>query len=439
MKLNLFTPLPPAKTDIAQCVARFLPALAAKAEVTLWTDQDDAEKSLEKFARIRRYKPEEIDWRELSYADFNLYNVGNDARFHASIMDVAFKAPGIVILHDANINELAYHTLARHSFHRENYIEILSREGEDARRMAEDCFAGKIGLREVAARYPLAWWALQGAYGVVTHNRPALDAALPSLALPVLEAPLPWTSRSVMNPPRTRTLDGRLDLVICGYLNSPNRRLMEVLEAMSAFPRREKIFLHVAGAIAEPQPLEERIRSLGLEGNVKLYGYMSEKALSQLLDKAHMAVNLRWPSMGEASGAQIRFWNHSLPTLVTKTGWYARQRAECVLFVDPANEQETLHAHWNTAIDDYSRVAQVGLEGRAELERRHGAEVFADALLAFLPAVHERRKIAFLPKLAETAGRALGGLCLTEAANRMLADSAARAVCGIAGLKGDLS
>jgi glycosyltransferase involved in cell wall biosynthesis len=434
MKLNLFTPLPPARTDIAQCVARLLPALAARADVTLWSDQNEIDPSLEKLAAVRRYKPGKIDWRELSYADFNLYNVGNDARFHASIMDVAFEVPGIVVLHDAGINELAYHSLARFPFHREKYLKLMAEEGEEAFRMAEACFANKVDLREVAAKYPLAWWGVKGAYGVVTHNRPALDAALPNIDKPILDTPLPWTSKAAMRPVFSRTLDGRLEMVICGYLNSPNRRLMEVLDAMASFTRRERIFLHVAGNIAEPQPVVEKIAALGLADNVKLYGYMTEKALAQLLDRAHMAVNLRWPSMGEASGAQLRYWNHSLPSLVTRTGWYAARRPGTVLFVEPEHEAADLHKHWDAALDDYAAVARVGLAGRAELEKCHSAEVFADALLDFLPVADEYRRTAFVPKLAVRAGAAIRGLCLTDAANDLLSASAGGAVAGIAGL-----
>jgi glycosyltransferase involved in cell wall biosynthesis len=438
MKLNLFTPLPPARTDIAQCVARFLPALAAKAEVTLWTEAE-ADRSLAAYATIRRFNPNEIDWRDLSYADCNLYNVGNDARFHASIMDVAFKAPGVVILHDVNINELAYHTLARHAFHKEQYLRLMTREGPEAAQMAVDSFDGKIGLREIAAKYPLSWWALQGACGVVTHNRPALDAALPWLRLPVLDTPLPWTPRAAMRPPIRRELKNRLEMVICGHLNSPNRRLTEVLEAMASFPQRERIFLHVAGHIAEPQPVEERVHALGLDACVRFHGFMGDADLEKLLDSCHMAVNLRWPSMGEASGAQTRFWNHSLPTLVTRTAWYGRQRSDCVLFVEPECERESLHRHWASALADYPAVEQTGLNGRRYLEERHSAEVFTDAILAFLPLVAEYRKTAFVPKLAERAGQAIGGMALTPEAARILAKTVGAAIGSMAGLKGDLS
>src|SRR5439155_4075393 len=56
MKLNWFSPLPPAKTDIAHYTARILPALRAHAEVTLWTDQKDWDESLNLNAKVRRYR-----------------------------------------------------------------------------------------------------------------------------------------------------------------------------------------------------------------------------------------------------------------------------------------------------------------------------------------------------------------------------------------------
>ena len=39
MRLNWFSPLPPARTEIANYTVRLLPALCASCDVTLWTDQ----------------------------------------------------------------------------------------------------------------------------------------------------------------------------------------------------------------------------------------------------------------------------------------------------------------------------------------------------------------------------------------------------------------
>ena len=436
MRINLFTPLAPAPTDIAMCVARFAPALAERAEVTLWTDQKDVDESLYAQCRVKRYAQGLIDWRELNYADLNLYNVGNDARFHASIMDVAHECPGVVILHDVCIHELMYATLVRNGPCAERYLALVRELAPEGLAEANAFLKGEANLCDITAHIPMTGWALKGALGVVSHNAPALRAALPGLAVPLLDTPLPWTSRTMMPAPHAHVRGrGRLEMVICGFLNSPNRRLMETLEALAEFPLRNDIILHIAGRVSDAGALNLRIRELGLERIVKLHGYMTDKALDALMERAHLAVNLRWPSMGEASGSQLRYWSHSLPTIATNTGWYARQAAGSLLFVDPAKEREDLHRHWNGAFDDYDALTAVGLKGRAVLEARHSAETFADALVDFLPAVAQYRRTSFVPGFSARAGRALGGLHLPEEAAALAATSAGRAIADIAGIR----
>ena len=69
MKLNWFSPIPPAKTDIAHYTKRVLPALSSLVDVTLWTDQRNWDRQLEDLATVRSYRLERIPWREFNGAD----------------------------------------------------------------------------------------------------------------------------------------------------------------------------------------------------------------------------------------------------------------------------------------------------------------------------------------------------------------------------------
>ncbi|MBN1404318.1 MAG: glycosyltransferase [Opitutales bacterium] len=438
MKLNFFTPLPPLATDIAQCVSRVLPALAARFDVTLWTSQEKVDKGLRQSFRVRSFRPDNVDWRELNYADINLYNIGNDARFHAPILEFARRYPGVVLMHDVAVHELIYATLERKPLCLERYMELLERDGPQAVEAGRAFLAGKLALRDVSVRHPLTWWPLERAAGVVSHNAEALRRAVPRLDAPLLDTPLPWLPKAQMQKARARVLDaGRMEMLVCGHLNSPNRRLSQLLEALATFPLRDRLLLHVAGAVKDEKTLKQKIAALGLRSQVKLHGYLSEKALGRLMDSCHMALNLRWPSVGEASGAQLRFWNHSLPTVATKTAWYAQQPEDCLMLVDPEREAEDLHRYWNLALGDYAGVAQFGLRGRELLERRHSAESFASALEAFLPVVERYRESLAARPLAERVGRALGDLSVEDA--NLKASIASRFACRIAEMSGTLA
>ncbi len=437
MRINFFTPLPPATTDIARCVERSVRPLVEAFEVTFWTDAEKVDPAFLRIARVRRFHPDRMDWRELNYADFNVYNIGNDPSFHAGIALVARRAPGIVILHDACVHELVHGTLQRTASPAENYLALLSRIGPQALEDGRTVVEGRALLQSISAKYPLADWVCEGALGIVTHNPEALRAALPSCAAPVLETPLPWLPLSDLPAPAMRERGrGPLEMVVCGFLNSPNRRLPETLEALAAFPRRGEILLHIAGRVKEEKALRSRIAELGLSRSVKLHGYLSERELGDLLGNVHLAVNLRWPSMGEASGSQLRFWNHSLPTIATATGWYAAQPAGTLHLVRPECEREDLHAHWSAALDDYAGFARAGLAGRALLAEKHSAEGFAAALADFLPTVNEFRKTAFAPVLARRAGLAGASLGIGPEALQILAKSAGKEIAALAGSPG---
>ena len=93
MKLNWFSPLPPARTEIGHHTARILPALSRHAEVVLWTEQQQWDTGLEKYARVRTFDPEELSWRELNRADLTFYNIGNNADFHLKILQASRSYP----------------------------------------------------------------------------------------------------------------------------------------------------------------------------------------------------------------------------------------------------------------------------------------------------------------------------------------------------------
>src|SRR5947209_2122670 len=106
MKLNWFSPLPPARTEIAKYTARLLPVLAQRGEVTLWTDQTEWDAALEQQARVRNYRVGAVPWAEINDADVSVYHIGNNHPFHAAIWEISRRNPGIVILHDLALHYL---------------------------------------------------------------------------------------------------------------------------------------------------------------------------------------------------------------------------------------------------------------------------------------------------------------------------------------------
>jgi hypothetical protein len=162
--------------------------------------------------------------------------------------------------------------------------------------------------------------------------------------------------------------------------------------------------LDIYGEVWDPGHVRQQIQSLGLGRQVNLRGYASERDLDGALANADLAVNLRYPTMGEASISQLRIWAHGLPTLVTRTGWYGGLPESVVAHVRPEHEAMDIQSHLNAFLTEPDRFAQMGEDGRRLLVEQHSVETYVDALLDLAVQSQQFRPRAVAYKLAERVG-----------------------------------
>jgi len=394
MRINWFSPLPPAKTDIAHYTARILPELSRKSEVVLWTDQESWDPSLESLAEVRRYNLRDVPWAEVNRGDLNFYNIGNNRLFHGSIWRVSQQAPGLVVLHDSCLQHFFAGLFLDHERSPERYVSAMEEcYGQEGRDAAEDFLDGIISVDEIAHHYPLTPLAVRNALGTVTHVESYAGAGA------FCYHPLPYSSNvaeeSFRRPPKPP-----YRLIVFGYIGS-NRRLSSTLEALASFGQRELFRLDIFGAIDDEKYYREKIAELHLENVVKIHGFVAEESLEEALNHSDLAINLRYPTMGEASGSQLRIWDHALPSIATRVGWYASLPEAAVLFVDPEHEIRDLHRHFQSFIEDPARFVETGNRGREILVNEHAPVSYVEHLLRF-------SQNAALMRTAQTATELVG-------------------------------
>lgn len=417
MKLNWFSPLPPAKTDIAHFTTRVLPSIASHAELTLWTDQTKWDAKLKQHAEVRSFRLGRLKWAELNRAGVCIYNLGNNPLYHGSIWQVARRHAGLVILHDTRLHHF-FDGLYRVEWRDlASYLALMEfYYGEEGRRDARDCFLNDArNINEMAVKYPLTELALENSAGVVVHTEQAF-AELKAIVRPLVYLPLPFAARSARD--RTPLLhqpvpDGRiLRLIMFGYIGN-NRRLDAVLRALAEMPERERFRLEIYGQILDgnEKRIRAQVRSLGLDPLVSLHGFASEDTLDEAISRSDLAINLRHPTMGEASGGQLRIWAHALPSLVTKTGWYAKLSPEVVAHVRPdEHEVQDIRSYLGALLNNRERFVRMGEKGRRLLEEHHSPDEYARGLLEFIEKVKNARARVALDGLAERAGELLSEL-----------------------------
>lgn len=311
LSVGLVSPLPPARSGIADYSAELLVPLRA-------------------FADVREYEPRRAAEALRSGHDVLLFQIGNDPLHAPSVEALAQrgKTPAVVVLHDFVLHHLFAAAYLDRGRVRE-YAQLLARcHGERGRRLGELALRGErdpVWDLEPWA-YPLSQTVVADATALIVHSRLVRGAVLREApGAHVVEIP-----HHVVPAPRTPTAQARHELglpsdravaVTLGIV-TPAKRVGKVLEALALVPTGRRPFLFVGGALVESDPLRAQAKTLGLAGDVAFGGYLSEEDFWKAASAADLAVNLRYPTMGETSGAVCRLAGFGLPVLVSDVGWF---------------------------------------------------------------------------------------------------------------------
>lgn len=387
-----FSPLPPAKTDIANYSARLLPFLTEHFDLQFCVPDETPHSA---FLNARPIS--NLTNKELNEADLCVYHLGNNARFHGQIFECAIKHPGLIVLHDRAIHEffLGYLNIWDGKAPEEKisrYLETMgSWYGEQGYIAAEGIFSGNSTPSECAQDYPLFEMACENALAVLCHN-PLVSAEVRWRfpLLDVLDLPLPYPSSGQEASQKHDSVEKTMRLVAFGFMSS-NRRLIPFMKAWAASPWKDRFHLDIAGEMAEPEQLDMEIQRLGLGRQVLRHGFMEDSALDALLGSADLALNLRFPTMGEASGSQLRIWANRVASLVTDIGWYGQLPEGTVLKIRPQHEHDdilTLLERLEKGDVDLDAIAVAG----ARQLRHHDPGRYASKLAAWYAEAEERLK-----------------------------------------------
>ena len=180
-----------------------------------------------------------------------------------------------------------------------------------------------------------------------------------------------------------------------------------VLRSLAQFPLRERFSLHIYGQIAAELHLNEMIHKLGLTNEVFVHGFVPEEELEAALTTCDLAINLRYPTMGEASVSQLRIWDHALPSLITPVGWYGQIPEDAAGYVRPDYEMEDIHYHLRSFLSNPDRYAEMGWNGYQQLKEQHHPENYSQSVAELGEAVKDFAGKGIVFTLAERVGAEL--------------------------------
>jgi hypothetical protein len=146
-----------------------------------------------------------------------------------------------------------------------------------------------------------------------------------------------------------------------------------------------------------PFELSRHLAELGIADQVRFHGFVEEARMGELLDEADLALNLRNPTRGEASGSLLRIWSHGLPCVVSHCGIYALIPEDAAVRI-PVDDTEilALARELDGLAEDPESYYRIGYKGRDYLAAAHTPEMYVDGLLDFLPEVEAYRSRSYL-------------------------------------------
>jgi SAM-dependent methyltransferase len=276
--------------------------------------------------------------------------------------------------------------------------------GQIGRQDAEAFWNGCLTVDYMVESYPLTPLAVDNALGVLIHSAHGWDDLKWKNPCPVVYVPLPYPASHcapeiqpaagihVGEPPYRIVIFGHIDV---------NRRLDALLQAIAGLPERDQFRLDIYGQLWDNDHVHSQIQSLGLQELVTWHGFVSEAELDAALGTSHLGINLRYPTVGEASLSQLQMWDHALPTLVTRVGWYANCPEDAVAFVRPGHEIGDIQAHLRAFLANPDQFAIMGERGRRILEEQHAPEVYTQAVVDLAAEAQRFRPHAAAYELAK--------------------------------------
>ena len=359
LRLAYFSPLPPARSGIADYTVDLLPHLSQLADVTLFTP--DPEQVTAVWQPPCPIQPATSYPAHRWQYDLTLYQMGNSDQ-HDWLYPYSLRYPGVLVLHDYTL----HHALAHRTKGQAAYVRELGYSyGLAGIRLAYQIQAQEQPMPLFVV--PLHERLLHTNLGFIVHShyvarriRPHTGQR-PLAVVPQLMPPQTYDSGARTSLPQWPThwpADGII-LATAGYLTA-SRQLGQSLRAFKQLSERWPIYYLIIGDTGHEVDVMALITELGLTERVHLAGYLPDLAqFSQWLATADIILNLRFPTAGETSAIALRAMAAGKAMMVYDHGWY-HELPDSVCYKVSVMDQSALQAGLASLIADPERRGQLG-------------------------------------------------------------------------------
>lgn len=335
-KLLYASPFPPLQSGISDYSTVLIKALSAYFDITLYTDNYNiSDRTMAAFP-VLKYKRDIVDYNAF---DCLIYNIGNNPDFHSYIYETALEHPGTVILHDVVLYYLFVGFYIRKgSLYSSTYSKLGLDNFLSIKEAVRTNGPDLLNQKHMAAKLDMNTEMITSGNKLMVHSEYARNK--------ILETGLIDESRIkhiniICQIDKSGEMIGRDSLfkkynvpndsiVISsfGYIADTklNREICHAVRHIKNKINKKICYVMVGEGKYADNELED--------GFIIKTGFTDIEEFNSFIAYSDIIVNLRYPSMGETSGAMMRILQLGKPCITNNGGWFSEIPDNIVYKID---------------------------------------------------------------------------------------------------------
>ena len=334
MRVALFSPLPPSPTGVADYSRLLLEGLAAKFPVEAYTNG-----AIDSTLDVPCYPWKTFEQRQtVEPKAIPVYQIGNSLH-HDFIYSIAFRHPGVVVLHDLVLHHsrlamymkspevVEYRADMGNTAKRDRAFDKLSEYTSEveASYPLEGTEVAEIAIRMGGGRllyeYPLHELLVNASKMVLVHSGAARDKLLescPGSNVRVVRMGIAAPEGVSREEARQRLGLGKKIILASFGLVTPEKRISIALRSLRRLLNEgiDAQYILVGGTVPH-YDVREEAEQLGVAEHVELTERVEEQRFWLYAAAADLCLNLRYPTAGETSATLLRLLAAGRAVVVT--------------------------------------------------------------------------------------------------------------------------
>ena len=321
-RIAWLSPLPPQKSGIANYSYWLVKALKPYLAIDLYYDTELPVPELKN--EFDHYPISMFPERRETY-DEVIYHLGNHSGFHKKIYQLAWRFPGTIVLHDYNLSAFMHDSFYLQADWQLYEQALVNNKGEPERKGLQGLVPQ---LRRNVNGLPMSHAVVNKSRKVVVHHRWVKHQFSNNEHIEVI----PHFAK-INSPPTLVQLEKFREkfsikrthfLISClGFINRNKLPELQVRVIKKLLAQGFPVHLLFAGETSpEVRDLQAAVEASEYRKYITFTGYLDEPDYFSALFASDVIINLRNPSMGEASGTLMHALAAAKPAITSDTNQY---------------------------------------------------------------------------------------------------------------------